>query len=93
MHHRINISIPFFTAIVDGRKNFEIRRDDRGFQAGDTITLSEYDYRPDKLGHTGRAVTATIGYVSSFEQQPGYVVFSLLNTREVSNEQKGIKLR
>lgn len=84
MHHELKILPPFFEAMVDGRKNFEIRKDDRGFQAGDTVTLREYDqeykghYRSDEDRYTGRTRSATIGYVTAYEQRHGYVVFSLV---------------
>ena len=84
MHHELKILPPYFEAVIDGRKTFEIRRDDRGFQAGDTVLLREYD--PPPLGvlktesqrYTGRCHLARIGYVTGYEQLPGYVVFSLL---------------
>lgn len=83
-NHDLKILPPYFAAVLDGRKTFEIRKDDRGFQAGDTVTLREYD--PEYKGwavseerkYTGRQYSATIGYVTAYEQQPGYVVFSLL---------------
>lgn len=32
-----------FEAVKDGRKRFEWRRDDRGFEVGDVLVLQEYD--------------------------------------------------
>lgn len=84
MHHEIKILPPYFEAVIDGRKSFEIRKDDRGYQAGDTVTLREYDpeykgyYRAEEQKYTGREHSAAIGYVTAHEQQDGYVVFSLV---------------
>lgn len=84
MEHKLKTEPAFFEAVISGKKNFEIRRDDRGFQAGDTVTLREYDaenkgyYRSEDQKYTGRTTGAVIGYVTAFEQKPGYVVFSLL---------------
>lgn len=81
MHHELKILPPYFEAVIEGRKTFEIRKDDRGFQAGDTVTLREYDpYRHtvEDWKYTKREHRATIGYVTAYEQQPGYVVFSLV---------------
>lgn len=78
MHHELKIAPAYFTAVTEGKKKtFEIRKDDRGFQVGDTVTLNEYD---NEWGYTGAKQTATIGYVTAAYQVPGYVVFSLLNT-------------
>jgi hypothetical protein len=85
MNHDLKIAPAYFKAVIEGRKTFEIRKDDRGFQAGDTVTLAEYDdgdkgyYLPPSDRFTGAKHEATIGYVTAFQQQPGYVVFSLLN--------------
>ena len=37
MEHFIKIERPFADAVCDGRKRFELRRNDRGYNAGDTI--------------------------------------------------------
>lgn len=83
----------YFQAIIDGRKNFEVRYDDRGFQTGDTVILREYD--PDRIAtpYSGREVHATIGYVlhntpprSAQALTTGYVVFSLLDLHFVGGK-------
>jgi hypothetical protein len=72
--HKLKIDPIFFEKVLSGLKNFEIRDDDRGFLSGDTVTLCEFNGQ-----YTGRRLSAAIGYVTAFEQKPGYVVFSLLN--------------
>lgn len=84
MHHELKTLPSFFDAVIGGRKTFEIRKDDRGFQAGDTVTLREYDpsykgyYQSEDQYYSGRHCNASIGYVTAYEQKSGYVVFSLL---------------
>lgn len=75
MTHYLKIERPFFEAVVSGEKTFEIRKDDRGFQRGDIVVLSEVDEVTKKF--TDRSATATISYVTGFKQQSGYVVFSI----------------
>ena len=76
-HHELKIRSAYFQAVLDGTKTFEIRKDDRQFRPGDTVTLREI--APDPLEHyTGRFSEHRIGYVTAFEQIPGNVVFSLL---------------
>lgn len=60
---------------MDGLKTFEIRENDRGFNAGDIVELQEWD---QELLYTGRKIVRTIGYVLDYHQKPGWVVFSLL---------------
>jgi hypothetical protein len=85
MKHILKIEPPFFQAVVDGLKTFEIRKDDRGFQAGDDLTLREFDpaykgyHRSEADMYTGRYHEAKIGYVTAYEQKSGYVVFSVLS--------------
>ena len=90
MHHELKILPPYFEAVIDGRKTFEIRKDDRGFQAGDTVMLREYDpeykgyHRSEEQMYTKWTYAATIGYVTSYEQHPGHVVFSLVPNAQVT---------
>ncbi len=73
MHHEIKIDPPYFEAVITGKKTFEIRYNDRGYNAGDTVTMLEYSHT-----YTGRSVTKRIGYVTSYGQKENLVVFSLL---------------
>lgn len=87
--HELKIAPNFFQQVVRGNKTFEIRKDDRGFQKGDHVILKEFSESLgylDSQRYTGLSVSAEIGFVTSFEQQKGYVVFSLLNIGKVRNE-------
>lgn len=75
MKHDLKILPQYFSRVADRSKTFEIRLDDRGYQAGDVVVLKEWD---DVNLFSGREITAKIGFVTSYEQKAGYVVFSLL---------------
>lgn len=49
-----------FEDVWSGRKTFEIRKDDRGYLAGDTLCLREWTA---DTGYTGRAVAARVEYL------------------------------
>jgi hypothetical protein len=78
--HRLKTWVPYFDAVVDGRKPFEVRRDDRGFQCGDRVRLVEV-CKPAPLPlPTGREAEYEITYVltgGQFGIEPGYVVLGL----------------
>ena len=81
--HELKILKSYFDAVASGYKTFEVRKDDRGFQKGDSVILREYDPKKSPgFMYSGRVITATIGYVTAYEQQKGYVVFSLLNVEQ-----------
>lgn len=58
----------FFAAMWDGRKRFEVRRDDRSFAVGDCLHLVEWDptvvdaLTGRRVGETGRVLRAIISY-------------------------------
>lgn len=74
--HTLKTLPRYFSRVADGTKNFEIRRNDRVFQAGDKVILQEVTFFNSP---TGNQITATIGFVTDYEQVDGYVVFSLLD--------------
>ncbi|KEO80852.1 DUF3850 domain-containing protein [Tumebacillus flagellatus] len=43
--HQLKLQQPHFDAVASGEKTFELRKDDRGFQVGDTLVLREIDPR------------------------------------------------
>ncbi len=74
-HHKLKIKPEYLTEIFLGNKTFEIRLNDRDYKVGDEVTLTEI---PVGDIYTPRSFTAKIGYITNFEQKPGYVVFSLM---------------
>lgn len=81
--HELKVWTEYFEAIAERKKTFEIRKNDRGFQVGDTLRLREYSPGPDE--YSGRAVHRTITYVLSgddvmgfaFGLRPGFVALGI----------------
>ncbi|MFN3652593.1 MAG: ASCH/PUA domain-containing protein [Armatimonadota bacterium] len=72
--HELKIWPEYFEAIRTGKKTFEVRKDDRGFQVGDLLLLREWD--PETKTYSGRALFRDVSYVLRLE--PGdCVVMSL----------------
>lgn len=71
--HTLKTWPEYFEAVADGRKTFEIRKNDRDFSVGDRLILQEWippailDGRSDGK-HTGRTVTKEITYI--MDQNP-----------------------
>jgi len=79
--HRLKTRAPYFDHVVSGKKPFEVRRDDRGFQRGDCLLLTETALEEDgEWRPTGREAEYEITYVltgGQFGIEPGYVVLGL----------------
>lgn len=50
-----------FQSIWDGVKTFEIRKNDRGYQEGDSLQLMEFF--PETNTYSGRVIGATVKYI------------------------------
>ena len=59
MEHELKILPEYYAAVSDGRKNFEIRRTDRDYKTGDTVTLKEWT----GTAYTGREVKRDVRYI------------------------------
>lgn len=73
--HNLKCYPEFFSAIRNGWKKFEIRKNDRDYQAGDLLVLQEY--HPETKRYTGHLLLRSVMYLTDFEQKPGYVVLAL----------------
>lgn len=60
MVHDLKILPSFYEDVIQHRKTFEVRKNDRPYAVGDFLILREYT--PDK-GYSGRAVQAPVIYV------------------------------
>lgn len=85
MIHELKILPQYYCRVADGSKTFEIRRNDRGFQSGDTVILREWCDEPitktDKdlaeKGYTdSKPLEFLIGYIYMLSSDQ--IVFSLL---------------
>lgn len=65
----------YFKEVAAGTKLFEIRKNDRNFQVGDTLFLWEFD--PNKKKITGEFLQAKITYLTNFAQKDDYVVLGI----------------
>lgn len=73
--HGLKIYQEYFEAVKDGRKKFEIRKNDRDYNVGDILVLLEYDKYYEAF--TGEKITVEITYMTGFAQQDGYVVLGI----------------
>lgn len=60
--HELKCWPEFFRHIVSGAKTFELRRDDRGYRAGDELLLREWS---KSGGYTGREMQVEVTYLLS----------------------------
>lgn len=77
MIHALKIDPIFFAAVADGRKKFEVRKDDRGFQTGDYLALNELDDTREQ--YTRRSILARVTYILDDEMycKNGYVIMGI----------------
>jgi hypothetical protein len=84
MTHELKTWPKFFTDLGSGRKRFELRPDDRGFEAGDVLILREWMPGGVYGGcYTGRTLRADVTYVlrdaRAFGLRDGFCAMSLKN--------------
>lgn len=73
--HILKIWPQYYEAIHDGRKTFEVRRDDRHFMEGDILELREYDHHVGR--YTKRVCHAKVTYVGLLPGIPAHVGMSV----------------
>ena len=85
MIHEIKLREEFCDAVYEGRKTFEIRKNDRGYQTGDYVRFIPIsgDYFQQPIQHPLKDKTYEITYILSGWGIPeGYVVFSIKEVKE-----------
>jgi hypothetical protein len=59
--HELKSWPEYFKPVQDGRKTFELRRDDRDFAVGDVLLMREWD--PERKEYTGNEIRRSVTYV------------------------------
>lgn len=77
--HDLKCWVGFFQDVLDGRKPFEIRQNDRNYRVGDSLLLREWS--PDDKVYTGRRIECEVTYITSWEQKPDHVVMGIATPR------------
>ena len=78
VRHELKIWPQFYKEVFYGRKNFEIRKNDRDFEVGDFLVLREFDI--SKNEYTGASVMRKITFIlhgNQFVIEEGYCVMSI----------------
>ena len=83
--HKLKTDTEVFQAIVDGRRTFEIRFNDRNFKVGDELVLLETIYTLEEqikngkpLLFSGNELRKTVSYVlSGYGLQAGWVILGI----------------
>lgn len=78
--HKLKILPEYYNAQIEGKKNFEIRKNDRNYQVGDWLLLKEYNPKIKKF--TERKVMVEITYITNYQQKDSYVVLGTKYIKE-----------
>ncbi len=77
--HKLKCWPEYFEKLSNNEKQFEIRRDDRGFKVGDVLLLCEW--LPLFSHYTGRQIQKRIVYILDKHEglKEGFVIFQMEN--------------
>ncbi len=70
--HELKCWPEYYDAVASGAKTFEIRKNDRDYQVGDTLILRRYN--PVSKEYTGESLVRTVTYIIPLENVPGISV-------------------
>ena len=84
MIHRLKTEKEYFKAVIEGRKPFEVRQNDRKFKVGDLLELVELEwyFLPDGRQNyrlSGRTQMVEITYILNDDRftKEGYVILGI----------------
>ncbi|MCP1226160.1 DUF3850 domain-containing protein [Sebaldella sp. S0638] len=82
--HEIKIDPEYFNDVVEKRKTFEVRKNDRAYEVGDLLQIQEYNRETKE--YTGRELWTSITYILDDQEylRDGYVILAL-EILEVNN--------
>ncbi len=92
MNHELKTDPEVFDAVAAGLKTFEIRKDDRGYQVGDTLRLRKTRYTGAEMAagkpleYTGDELEVSVSHILRgplYGLQEGWVILSIRSVKSV----------
>ena len=82
--HELKIKSEYFVEILQNRKFFELRRNDRNYQINDSLILCEIDDDGNKTG--SYIVAKVMGILDKYEDviKEGYVILSIRKEKSIT---------
>jgi hypothetical protein len=79
--HYLKTWTPFFKDVKSGIKQFEVRKNDRDYEVGDTLILEEFD--PIKGKYSGAWIPELVTYKLSDTRfvKEGYVILGMVDIK------------
>lgn len=87
MEHELKTWTPFYASMVSVEKLFDVRKNDRNFQVGDTLNLREWDNKKEK--YTGRKTKKEVTFIlkgGAFGIKRGYIVMGVRSVGKIHIE-------
>lgn len=77
MIHELKTLPIYFEEVIEGRKSFEVRKNDRSFKVGDMLALNEYD--AEKKEYTGNSCLVVVDYILKDDNycKNGFVIMAI----------------
>ena len=84
MQHKLKTWPNYFADVQSGKSNFQLRKNDRNFQVGDTLILEEF--LPQDNTYTGRSYKVTVTTILSdfIGLEEGFVIMGIKPARKRS---------
>lgn len=78
MTHELKTLTQYFTAVISGKKTFEVRKNDRDFHVGDFLMLKEIVEIEGMIKFTGSYCVVRVTYILTDEEyvKPGYAILA-----------------
>ena len=76
--HELKIIEPYYSDMRSGKKNFEIRKNDRDFKVNDRLIFRCYNLETKAYEKGLPLICSAIKYITDYQQKDGYVVLGLM---------------
>lgn len=98
MIHELKIRSTYFDDVLDGKKTFEFRLNDRDYQVGDYLALNEVTPEGNDIAgyeYTGRSCLVYVDYVLDLSpwDKDGYVIMSIKPCNVIKTQTERYDLR